>query len=517
MRNSIYSITLDEALEAVGGHHAYQLRVMGVGGVLGAAVGVTLKAEELRRGKGYLEEFGEGNMRDLDSVLFLGAAIGALLFGLLVNCLGRKKSLLTGCFAMTVSTAATSASVSSALLYLTLPICSCAISGVSLTAVLAMVETSNAHFRVCSPAVFLSTVLTGYSGLGLLAVFLPKWRLMWVICAVVWVCAYLLAEQLLESPCYLAVVRGKYGQARSILQQIAEINQKSKFSDMLEGEKVIGYLEFSQKSDTKKESNPESPRLSFAPITKGITSVSQAENTHISRYFYWHLVWLRSLRRPYLSCTVLWTCLFFASSSLVGVNKEALEYGGALGVVVGLWLLLLLSQRVGRIPALLVAFVVTGLSCLLGSLLLANPCHSTSICNVNKVFSTAVFYTGFIGAGSAQCVLLLYTIELFPSAVRSLSLAAVWACCGVLGSACPVVQYVQFSPVLVSGLSLLFLSPLLCFMKETVGEDQCDYIQEEKEDMKNPADLSQIEVHTLPTSGPTSTNPFSFQPFNEEE
>lgn len=519
MRNSIYSISLDEALEAVGGHHTYQLLVMSVGGVLGTAVGGTLKAEEWRRGKNYWEDIGEGNMRDVDSipVLYLSAVAGILLFGLLVNCLGRKKSLLMGCFALTVSTASISASVTSAFLYFALPICGCALSGVSLTVLLTMVETTNAHYRASSSAVFLSFLLAGYSGMGLVGLCLQQWRLLWMICAVVWICGFAFVGKLLETPCYLACVRGKYGQARSILQEIAEINGKPPFLDMLEGEKVIGYREFSQEIPEAQVSNPDSPKLAFAPITTGITSVSQAETTHQSRYFYWHLVWLRSLRRPFLSCTVIWTCLFFTNCSLVQSNEGMLEYGGALGAIPVLWMLFLLAQRVGRIPTILVAFIMTGLSCLLGSTLIAYPCHSALICRVNRVFSTAALYIGFLGAESAQCILLLYTIELFPSAIRSVSLAGLWACCGVIGSILPLLLvYVQLSPVLSSGLSLLFLSPWLYFMKDTVEEDQSDYIQEEQEEMEKPADLSQIEVRTLPTLGPRP-NPFPFQPFKEEE
>jgi MFS family permease len=478
-------------------------------------------------GKGGVEYegFGDGNAKEVKSafgLILLGILIGALLFGLLLDYFGRKRCLFLSCFSLTVSTTVLSASVSNSFLYIALPLCGCALSGVCLSALLAMVEVTTGHYRVSSPAVLLSAVVSSYSGLGLVTTFAQQWRLLWMIAAVIWVCGYALAGNVLESPRYLAVVRGKYGQAREVLQKIAEINHNPAFVDMFEGEKVIGYIEGSQKSPNKLPPSPESPRFSFSPITTGITSVSQAETIHIQRYFYWHLFYFRSLRSPFLSCLSLCTCLFLSQFSIISENQEIFNYGQALGIVLSLWLLLLLSQRIGRTYSLLVAVGVAGVCCLFGIVLTANTCQSTRICSINKVFATVVFSTGLASITSAHCILLIYTIELFPSAIRILCLAAVLACYGALALVYPFFQgllaHTRIRPVLISCFSLLLAAAILCFLKDTLGEDTTDYLLEEQEEMGKPADLSQIEVRTLPTlSSPKPTNPFAFQPFNEEE
>jgi MFS family permease len=104
MRNSIYSVTLDEALEVVGGHHRYQQRVVGVGGAVGVGVGVTLRAVDYM-GKGGVEYegFGDGNAKEVKSafgLILLGILIGALLFGLLLDYFGRKRCLFLSCFSL---------------------------------------------------------------------------------------------------------------------------------------------------------------------------------------------------------------------------------------------------------------------------------------------------------------------------------------------------------------------------------------------------------------------------------
>lgn len=522
MRNSIYSVTLDEALEAVGSHHRYQQWVVGVGGAVGVGVGVTLRAVDyIGKREVEYEGFGDGYVQEVKSPLglvLMGILIGALLFGLLLDYFGRRKCLFLSCFSLTVSTTVLSASVSESFLYIALPLCGCGVSGVLLSALLAMIEVTTGLYRVHSPAVLLSTVVVSYSGLGLVSTFVQQWRLLWMISAGIWVCGYALVGNVLESPRYLAVVRGKYGQARETLQEIAEINHKPAFLDMLEGEKVIGYVEGSQKPPTKLPSTPEAPRFSFSPITTGITSVSQAESTHIQRYFYWHLLYFRSLRSHFLSSLSLCICLSLSELSLMSANQEVLGYGQGLETVLSLWLLFFLSQHIGRTYTILVAVVVAGVCCLFATVLTANTCQSTRVCSVNKVFTAVVLSTGLACVTSAYCVLLIYVIELFPSAIRSLCLAVILACYSTLALVFPYFQGLLVHPILISCISLLFAAVILCFLKDTLGEDRGDYLVEEQEEMGKPADLSQIEVRTLPTiTSPKPTNPFAFQPFNEEE
>ena len=528
MRNSLYSVTLDEALEVVGGHHPYQLQLITQATLFSAAIGITLKSVDFMTSKeAEMNSFGKGNEGEFGPVkeLFsLGITLGAVLFGVLVDLIGRRKSLQIAVFLAMISTAVTSASLSSAFLYLSTPLCGFTTAGVFLSTLLSMVEVTDSHYRLRSPAVAVTAIIISYSGLSLLAVFLLQWRTLWMIAAVSWACCLPLTQNVLESPRYLAVIIGKYSQTRAILQEITTINHKSRFTGMLEGEKVIGYQEPSaQDAPENTVSNPDtSNKLAFAPITAGIVSVSQAENTHIKRYFYWHLVLLASLRGNFVGCAVVWMCLSFAECSLVKENERIIEYGGAAGATIGIWLLLLLAQRLGRLHTLLITFIFTGISSLTGLILANHVCSSLITCTLNAIISSSALFVALTGAISAQCILLLYTTERFPSAIRSLILAFYMALWAAISFICPLFQSVlkkfELSPVLLSGLTLLCVCPLLCLLEETLGEEQSDYLQEEQEEMKKPADLSQIDVRNNSPLGTPERhgNPFSFEPINEE-
>lgn len=528
MRNSLYSVTFDEALEAVGGQGRYQFQLLVLATAFSSAISATLKgldfmmSDEARK-----EGFGEGNSWEFEPVrnlFFLGMAFGSLLFGLLVDLIGRRKCLQIAVFLAMVSTAIISASLNTLTILLMAPLSGCSVIGSLVSMLLAVVEVTDSRYRLRSCTVVIRVIVTGYSVLGLVGVFLLKWRVLWMIAAVCWACCLPLTQYLLESPRYLAVVRGKYSQARVVLQQIAAINKKPAFNGMLEGEKVIGYQEPSaHEVPDSTVSNPEmSHKLAFSPITTGIVSVSQGETTHIKRYCYWDLALLGSLRGQCAGCGVLWVCLCCAQCSLVQENEILLQYGAAMVVIVGCWLLLLLAQRIGRLHTLLLAFIFTGISALTGLILANSACHSPLICKLHTVFSASASFAALIGAISAQFIFLLYTIEWFPSAIRSLILATTLTLWASINSLFPLIQsllvHFELNSVLLSSLALLCACPLLCLLKETLGEDLSDYVQEEQEEMKKPADLSQIEVRNPSPSGTPQRlgNPFSFEPINEE-
>jgi len=528
MRNSLYSVAFDEALEAVGGHDRYQFQLLLLALVFSSAIGATLQSLDfMTLDEAQKEGFGEGNPWEFEPVkdlFFLGMACGALLFGVLVDLMGRRKCLQITVFLAMVSSAVISASLDSILLFLFAPLSGCSVAGSLLSMVLAVVEVTDSLYRLRTFAVVIRAVVVSYSVLGLVGLLLLKWRVLWMVAALFWACCLPLTQYLLESPRYLAVVIGKYSQARVVLQEIAAINQKPAFNGMLEGEKVIGYQEPSaQEVPDSTVSNPDvSRKLAFSPITTGIVSVSQGETTHVKRYFYWDLAVLGSVRAHCGGCGVLWVCLTCAQCSLVQGNERLLEYGAAVGVVVGCWGLLLLAQRIGRVHTMLLAFIFTGISALTGLILTNSACHSPLICKLHTVFSISASFAALIGAFSAQCIFLLYTIERFPSAIRSLILATALALWAAINSLFPFVQslLVNFglNAVLLSSLVLLCACPLLCLLRETLGEDLSDYVQEEQEEMKKPADLSQIEVRNPSPLGTPQRqgNPFSFEPINEE-
>ena len=520
MRNSIYAVTVDEALETVGGEHDYQLQVVTVGAVVTVAVGGTLRAVEYMNSdqtlaERFVEET-EGTIGPVIWPFFLGLTLGSIFFGIFVDLIGRRKSLQVTCFGMLLGSTTASASLNNYFLYVSVPLCGFCLAGVFLSMLLTVVEVTLGKYRVRSPVILLSAVLAGYSASSFLSLFLPKWRLQWLLCAAMWACCQPLIQSLLESPRYLAAIRGKYGQARLILQHISEINRKSRFNDMLEGEKVIGYQEPSG-PDNLSSSPDVSSKFAFAPITAGITGVSQAELTHMKRYFYWHLLALNSVRGNFVGIWVMWVSVGFVQYTTVQGSERVLEYGGGVGVGVCLWLSLLVAQRLGRLQTLLITFITTSFTSIISSLLLSFTCQTPTICHLTAVLSYSITFISLAGIESAVCILLIYTLELFPSAVRSPCLSVYMTTCGLIcllfPFLTPSLQSIHFKPELLSGLVLLCMSPIICIFTDTLGEDQSDYVQEEQEEMKKPVDLSQVDIQRSPQP---PGNPFPFEPINEE-
>ena len=537
MRNSIYSITLEEALAAVGGHHKYQKRVAASCCVLYFALGVTVRSLFLLATPSSEDPPGQlpassdtpsdwvasyPHLSLIPSLYFLGVATGSIVFSSLADVLGRRLTLTASCYIALLSAAVFSSSVSPTYGCVSIPVCGLACAGVMIAGYLSLVEVTDEEMRTRGPGVLLGAGLVGYAIAGVVAFLSPNWRLLWMIAGLSWTGCLPAIPAILESPRYFAAVRGKYGQARIVLQRICDINRTPKFNDTLEGEKVIGYHDpaLSHETPESMSSSPDaSGKLGFVPITTGITSVSQTETTHVKTYCHWHLLLLDSIRGNFVCCFVLWLCLNFSIASLCASSGQVGNLGGVLCAAGALWFAVTLAEKIGRLHTILVGFVVSCIFCVLSTIFSAFSCKSDVSCRVNVVLAIVTFYGAWALSQAGVFSLLLYVSELFPTAIHSLTLGAFFAASGLLFAVFPYVggvfEAAAINAVLVSGLLLLCLCPLLCLMKETLGEERNDYVQEEKEEMKKPAELSQIEIRNVSNSPKATASPFQFSPINE--
>ena len=559
MRNSIYSITLNEALAAVGGHGKYQQRSLALCSLLcfsaGASAGSlsfllqkpllvcasdpcsqVCDSPQVNPASAYTPAVEWGlicereYLRDILGVLYLlGAAVGAMLLSSLEGCFGRRK---VGCIAAFVGVLAglmTSGSPYFELLLATAPWKGAADASLITVAALLVLETTEGEYRNWYLAGLFAAGSTGYLVVCLGGVVLTHWRSVALISTIAYCCCLPLTSLLHESPRYLSAIKGKYLQARSVLQLIAAANQKPPFNDMLEGEKVIGYQQESEENHLSNSSTRDATgKLVFVPITKGIVSVSQRETRSVTRYRFWHLLSLASCRGLFVVGLVTWASLALSYSSLWAVPGDTIT-AVALGMWAGDLVVLLLTaylvRHVGRLGLSIAYLAIGGLSAILTVAFLAPNCHPQGLCDVERVIEILLLHSARVITKAEAYLLALYTLESFPTNIRFLAVGQYISTSALIWLICPLIADVlragQVSILLLCGVGQLICSIISCLLSDVDIEELQDFVEEEKSEMSKPAELSQIEIHPSSAEETSrrlkSTEPQPFQPIPEEE
>ena len=565
MRNSIYSITLDEAISAVGGHHTYQKRALCVICLLCFTVGTSVFAVDFMTAEPKLTCAGGscGSVKPCDAPnfevsddspktpatewrllcseslfvhmlnwVYCGSlALGALFFSCVERSIGRKRTMHWSSGLGLIAGACVCGSPYFYTLYGSMALKGIADAGVGLTAAISVVEMTDGGFRSWFVGAGMGAGTLGYFagyGTGLL---LPHWRVVAMLPPILFVLSQPLFRFLLESPRYLAAIKGKYPSSRNVLQLISSTNRHPHFNDMLEGEKVIGYQE-TDKPQTLVDTNSSSSRdvagkLVFVPITNGIVSVSQGDTKSMKRFYHWDLVRLESTRGVFLICGLGWmsvTITLCALTSLPGTGQWLVVLSMTLSDLLSILITAAIVNKMGRLSVNITYMAICGLCCVLTIAFISPNCHPEGLCRINEVMRGLMLHSARLFAKAELFLLCLYTLELFPTVVRfpGLSLcvclsAAVYFAWAVLS----FFVYVDLIPVLlISGIACLLLSILACVLPDSSIEELLDYVAEEVEEMKKPAELSQVEIQPSASSETSRRLQLKDQPFqvmNEEK
>ena len=320
-----------------------------------------------------------------------------------------------------------------------------------------------------------------------------------------------------ESPRFLASNQGKYSKARYILNCIAQYNKSQPFTEMIEGEKVIGYQETNPQSHPS-ESTSTSQKYSFVPISNGIVSVTESETIDIAKYSCFDLIKLASLRKTFLVMSSLW---FILSFSYYGVVLSIPHYIGnpqlngsimAIAESISCLVMSFLLNKIGRQMGFVINFGIAGICCLMALAFIHSSCSNTIICKVNTIIQLSLLSLARFSIASVRLISYIYAVEVFPTSIRSL-VFGVLGLISLIGSiCCPLLimfsTFIEVHPLFFIGLLLITGSFLSCMLTETLGKNMEDYVEEEKEQMKNP------EASSSPHS--TDNSKRKFEKLSEE-
>ena len=518
MRNSIYSITLDEALTAVGGHHKYQSRVLAVGAAVCAAVGASASSIVFLLQPAISEFDGKCtacaawdwqtsySLTALSVLYLLGAAFSTLLLSGLESCFGRRKTLLISAYVGLLAGLMACGTPFLWILFVAMPLKGAADAAGVIVSVLGMVEVSDGDFRSWYVAGLAAAAYCGYALTYTVSLVVPEWRVVCLLPTVLWCACIPLTSMILESPRYMAAIRGKYLLARSVLHDISQVNKKAPFNDMLEGEKVIGYQENDKEHEEGHLSNSSTRdatgKLVFVPITKGIVSVSQGETHHMKRFYHWHLAALSSTRGVFVVSLMTWLSVALTLRSLwtvPGDDIPVVAYLMWLGDLLVLALSSYLANHMGRLGMNITYLAVVGLSAILTIAFISPTCHPEGLCLLERVVEVILLHTARVVMKVEVFILGLYTMESFPTVIRFLAVGLLASLSTVLWLVTPLLtlllQTGNVSILLLCGVASLVCSIISCLLTDTDLEELLDYVEEEKKEMNKPAELSQIEIH----------------------
>lgn len=533
MRNSIYSVTVDEALEVVGGHHAYQKKlVMSMGGCwLAASFYFTLVLSLVSP----LEEICD-NSESLNSEMnlcfkptmryylligfFSGICAGVFILGAFSHYYGKKLILIIcSCFGTVLAFVAAASPMPEVLIG--------AVTGISgmqiammMLAFLMVIEVVDAPRRNLYAIPFPVFGALGYVGARLISYYVEEWRIGFILVAILSLLSIFMCAWVFESPRQLACM-GKYTLARHILQNIAHKNGRPAFTEMLEGEKLVGYQEPSREEvfppSPSESTNVTSKKLAYVTITNGIVSVCQTEIHSIQRLSYFDLLRLTSLRSNNIGMNTLCFSLALTYSQCSVLISKMIDEPIFLGYLIKLLELisiitaLYLVNRFTRQITLIINLGMVDTAIFITLTFSASQCDTESICNLNHMLQVILSVASRVLVSSALFVGLLYSCELMPSSARTLGLSANLFNLG-LGSLLYVGFYsfcrevLKVHSLLIAGLLVGISCFIVCSYPETGLRILSDYADEEKEEMSRPVDVSQIEIPSIPRTTNSDTH-----------
>lgn len=507
MRNSIYSVSLDEALSAVGDHHRYQVILTVLSSGFALSFGLTFSTLQLWTSVCTLEEAKPSHCDYIDSIwqfpaLYLvGAVLGLLFFASSEACIGRRKALTVLSVLGLVSGFGSVFAPWKLLFQALLPLIGLAAGGGLVISALYVIEATAAQYRSWSIAVIALFVYLASIFVHFFWTFTPNYRLILLIPSILYVFQLFLVLKSIESPRYLAAILGKYSQARHSLLSISLFNHKPAFQDMLEGEKVIGLQEMPEISPNlnSNSSTKDSPgKLVYLRITKDVVSVSQGDILHVKRFHYCHLMRRKAGKCVFFTVGLVWIGVIFLIFALNESEKgEKLQYRLLKTAADCLFLLITAGHLnyTGRLGSSIVYLTSAGLCAALYHVLTIYHCTGSGLCAFLQVVEAVLLHAARLFAKGEMYILAVYSLEIVPTVLRFLAVSV------FLGF--PALLWLAFLPLSASLVSIslpiiasfvLFTSLLSCFLPDSSLEELPDYLPEDLEEMQKPTELSQIEV-----------------------
>lgn len=548
MRNSLYSVSLDEALNTIGGHGRYQIHMLII------ISGIWMSQALFMMNLPYLlsnpnlncngpdccqEDFelpedtsnivnewklfcGKEYKSTLISLAyFIGLGIGTYIISYLANRLGRKGITISGLILTSLTLFICAASPSAEFFMVFSLISGIFVGGTTMTSFIYIHEIVDGEYRNVFGGIIFAAWGFGMMAMCLINWAISQWRIHMVIIGfanIIWV-PFLL--RFYESPRFLASNQGKYSKARYIINCIAQYNQKQPFTDMLEGEKVIGYQDTS-KHTPNSESTSSASKYSFVPISNGIVSVTESESIVVKRYSCCDLIRLNSLRKVFLVMSFLW---FILSFSYYGVVFSIPHYIGnpqlngtimALSETISCIAMAFLLNKIGRQLGFVLNFGIAGVCCLMALAFINSSSKNSIIRSANHIIQLILLSLARFSIASVRLISYIYAVECFPTSVRSL-VFGVLGLISLIGSlCCPLIimlgSIISIHPLFFIGLLLIAGSFFSCLLTETLGKNMEDYVEEEKEEMRNPEPSQVVEM----VSATSKTSNRKFTKLKEE-
>ena len=545
MRNSLYSVSLEDALGVVGSKGRYQRHLLVV------ICGIWLSQALFMMNLPYLlshpdaecvednccEDYKKDNEVQVSSpayewelicsqkykstlislLYFTGLGFGTCSLSYLANRFGRKSIIVVCLISTSVTSLLASASPNAEFFMVCSLLSGVFIGGCTITSFVYVHECVDGEIRNIYTGFIFCSWGVGMCLMSLINWAISEWRVHLILigcCNFVWVPFVL---RFYESPRFLASNQGKYALARVVLNGIARYNGCSEFTEMLEGEKVIGY----QESGTSQSlpSPTHGVKYSFVPITNGIVSVSESEVVDIKKYSFIDLPKLQSIRRPLLINTYLWLIIslgyyavVFSIPHYIG-SPYLSSFLMALAETVSCFLVALLLNKLGRQLIFIINFGVAGVCCLLALAFISDSYPSSTIMKINKTIQVILISVARFAIVSLRLTGYIYTVEVFPTSVRSLVFGVLGLVSVIGGAAAPVVivlgEVAKIHGLFFVGLLLVSASFASCLLPETLGKTMEDYVDEEKECMASPK--NQVGSIDLGDSGKRN-----FKPLKEE-
>ena len=523
MRNSLYSVTLDEALSVIGGHERYQQHLLVlVSGIWMSQALFMMNLPYLltHEDSEYNNENYCNNQVPEDSHIsnpayewnlvcshqykrtliylfyFLGLGIGTYLISSLANRYGRKPLTIIGLIMTSITQFVSTSSTNPEFFMVLTLISGVFVGGTTMTSFIYIHECVDGEYRNIYAGIIFAAWGLGMSIMSIVNWVVPEWRVHFVIigvCNMIWV-PFLLRFH--ESPRFLASNQGKYTKARYIINCIASYNKRPPFTEMLEGEKVIGYQEANLNMNNS-DTGSSASKYSFVPISQGIVSVTESELKDVTRYRCCDLLRLRSLRKTFAVMMYLW---FVLSLSYYGVVFSIPHYMGSphlngfimsLAETVSCLAMAFLLNRIGRQLGIIISMGGAGVCCLMALAFIHSSTSSQAVGNINKILQIVLISLARFAIAAVRLISYIYAVECFPTSVRSL-VFGVLGLISLFGSLfSPLIimlgSIIMIHPLFFIGLFLITGSFFACLLTETLGKNMEDYVEEEKEQMRNPS------------------------------
>lgn len=526
MRNSLYSVSLEEAINAVGGNGKYQKHLLIV------VCGIWASQALFMMNLPYLLSHPDSECVDdnccetyekkpniqisnpafewelicskkyksniISLLYFLGLGIGICLISYIANIYGRKSIIIICLIGTSITHLMASASPNPEFFMACSLLSGIFIGGCTITSFLYVHECLDSEVRNVYTGFIFGSWGSGMCAMSIINWVISEWRVHMIIigiCNFVWV-PFLF--RFYDSPRFLASNQGKYALARMILNNIAKYNGNSEFKEMLEGEKVIGYQE--QGTVQSLPTPTHSVKYSFVPITNGIVSVSESEVSDIQKYSFLDLFRLASVRRSFYILSYVWFVIslsyyvaVFSIPHFLG-NPYVSGFLMALAETISCFIVAMLLNKLGRQLSFIIYLGAAGICCLLSLAFISSEYPNATIMKINKVIQIILISVARFAIVSAKLTGYIYTVEAFPTSIRSLVFGLLGLSSIIGGIAAPATIVLgvaaKIHGLFFVGILLVSASFASCLLLETLGKVMEDYIEEEKESMVSPRSQS---------------------------